>query len=295
MSSSTQLTTSSSASPDRNGTCRRGSRLKRDVTIAQARADVADAARALATADSKTFGRLHTTVTTLRDKQLGDGRPALLLLWAAVGIVLIVACANIVNLLVARNVARTRETSIRQALGASRGQLVVQGLIESGLLAAGGVGGGVVIAQVAAAALTRVDPETFPRLHDVHVDSLVLAFAIGLGLLTTVATGIAPSIQAANVSPPRAMTNAPTRRHRRLQQLLCVAQLGAAVAISSEPISASRRITSSPRRSTRHSGAHTRPMRSPEQCCASSTRCSRFPASARSVRARASRRIQAAS
>jgi len=206
-------------------------RLKRDVTIAQARADVADAARALATADSKTFGRLHTTVTTLRDKQLGDGRPALLLLWAAVGIVLIVACANIVNLLVARSVARTRETSIRQALGASRGQLVVQGLIESGLLAAGGVGGGVVIAQVAAAALTRVDPETFPRLHDVHVDSLVLAFAIGLGLLTTVATGIAPSIQAANVSPPRAMTNAPTRRHRRLQQLLCVAQLGAAVVL----------------------------------------------------------------
>src|SRR2546430_5849296 len=106
------------------------------------------------------------TVTTLRDKQLGDGRPVLLLLWAAVGIVLIVACANIVNLLVARNVARTRETSIRQALGASRGQLVVQGLIESGLLAAGGVGGGVVIAQVAATALTRVDPQTVPPLHD---------------------------------------------------------------------------------------------------------------------------------
>ena len=157
-------------------------------------------------------------MTTLRDKQLGDGRPVLLLLWAAVGIVLIVACANIVNLLVARNVARTRETSIRQALGASRGQLVVQGLIESGLLAAGGVGGGVVIAHVAAAALTRVD-------------SLVRAFAIGLGVLTTMATGIAPSIQAANVSPPRAMTNAPTRRHRRLQQLLCVAQLGAAIVL----------------------------------------------------------------
>ena len=170
-------------------------------------------------------------MTTRRDKQLGDGRPVLLLLWAAVGIVLIVACANIVNLLVARNVARTRETSIRQALGASRGQLVVQGLIESGLLAAGGVGGGVVIAQVAATALTRVDPETFPRLHDVHFDSLVLAFAIGLGVLTTMATGIAPSIQAANVSPPRAMTNAPTRRHRRLQQLLCVAQLGAAIVL----------------------------------------------------------------
>ena len=206
-------------------------RLKPQVTTAQARADVADAARALAKADTKTFGRLHTTVTTLRDTQLGDGRPALLLLWAAVGLVLLVACANLVSLLVARNVARTREISIRQALGASRGRLVVQGLIESGLLAAGGVVGGLVIARVAASALARVDPETFPRLHDVRVDPLVLAFAVGLGVVTTVATGVVPSIQAANAAPPRTVTNAPTRRHRRLQQLLCVAQLGAALVL----------------------------------------------------------------
>jgi predicted permease len=206
-------------------------RLKPDVTLAQARTDVAGAARALATEDPKAFGRLHTTVTTLRNKQLGDGRPALLLLWAAVGVVLAVACANIVNLLVARNIARTREIAIRQALGASRGSLVVQGLIESGLLAAGGVGGGLVIARVAAAALAQVDPETFPGLRDVHFDPFVLAFAAGLGVVTTVATGTVPSIQAANAAPPRTATNAPTRRHRRLQQLLCVAQLGAAVVL----------------------------------------------------------------
>ncbi|MGH9144405.1 MAG: ABC transporter permease, partial [Vicinamibacterales bacterium] len=109
-------------------------RLKPDMPLAQARADVADTARTLAIADPKAFGRVHTTVTTLRDQQLGDGRPVLLLLWAAVGIVLVVACANIVNLLVARNVGRTRELAIRQALGASPGRLVVQGLIESALL-----------------------------------------------------------------------------------------------------------------------------------------------------------------
>jgi putative ABC transport system permease protein len=170
-------------------------------------------------------------VTTLRQKQLGDGRPALLVLWAAVGLVLLVACANIVNLLVARNIARTREISIRQALGASRGRLVVQGLIESALLAAGGVGGGILIAESAVRVLARVDPEMFPRLSDLRFDPLVLAFAIGLGVVTTIATGVVPSMQAASASPPRTVTNAPTRRHRRLQQLLCIAQLGAAVVL----------------------------------------------------------------
>jgi putative ABC transport system permease protein len=206
-------------------------RLKANVTVAQARADVADTAGALAASDAETFGRLHTTVTTLREKQLGDARPALLVLWAAVGLVLVVACANLINLLVARNVARMREVSIRQALGASRGRLVLQGVIESGLLAAGGVAGGIVIAQFAAAALVRVDPETFPQLAELRLDPRVLAFAVGLGVVTTLATGVLPSMQAANPGSPRTQTNAPTRRHRRLQQLLCVAQLGAAVVL----------------------------------------------------------------
>ena len=206
-------------------------RLKPSVTIVQARSDVADAAKTLAANDAKAFGRIHTTVMTLRDKQLGDGRPALLVLWTAVGLVLIVACANIVNLLVARNVARTREISIRQALGASRGQLAVQGLIESALLAAGGVAGGLLIAQVAIAALAHIDPETFPRLADLRLDSIVLAFAAGLGLVTTIATGVVPSMQAGSAAPPRTITSVPTKRHRRLQQLLCVAQLGAAVVL----------------------------------------------------------------
>ena len=205
-------------------------RMRPGVPLAGARTNVADSARTLAAADAKTFGRLHTTVTTLRDKQLGDGRPVLLLLWAAVGLVLIVACANIVNLLVARNVGRSREIAIRQALGASRGRLIAQGLIESGLLAAGGVAGGLVIARVSAAMLMRIDPATFPRLHDVHIDPIVLAFAAALGVATTLATGIMPSVQAA-AAPPRTVNNAPTRRHRRLQQLLCTAQLGAAVVL----------------------------------------------------------------
>jgi putative ABC transport system permease protein len=206
-------------------------RLRSDATIGQARADVDAAARTLAAADSKTFGRLHTTVAPLRDKQLGDGRQALLLLWAAVGIVLAMACANIVSLLIARNVARGREMAIRQALGASRGRLVLQGLTESAVLAAGGVAGGLLIARVAAGALVRIDPGTFPRLQTVRIDLVALSFASALGIFTTLATGILPSIEAANAPPPRTLTSAPTRRHRRLQQWLCVTQIAAAVVL----------------------------------------------------------------
>ncbi|HYM23640.1 MAG TPA: FtsX-like permease family protein, partial [Vicinamibacterales bacterium] len=114
---------------------------------------------------------------------------------------------------------------------ASRGQLVAQGLIESGLLAAGGVAGGILIANLAVAALARVDPESFPRLSGVRFDPMVFAFAVGLGLVTTLAAGVFPSMQAATAAPLRTITHAPTRRHRRLQQLLCVAQLGAALVL----------------------------------------------------------------
>jgi putative ABC transport system permease protein len=203
-------------------------RLKPGVTVVQARADVRHTAQALAAVDARGFARLHPSVTTLRDKQLGEGRTALLLLWAAVGVVLIVACANVLNLLVARNLARTREITIRRALGASRGRLVLQGLTESGLLGAGGVTGGVLIARAVVALMARLDPETFPRLHDVSIDGVVLAFAVALGIVTTLSTGILPAVHTANAPALRTSTNAPTRRHRHLQRLLCVAQLGAA-------------------------------------------------------------------
>lgn len=206
-------------------------RLKPGVTMAQARADVDGTAHALETADPKTFRGLHTTVTTLRDAQLGEGKAALQFLWAAVGIVLLVACANVVNLLVARNVTRTREFSIRQALGASRGRLLAQGLIESALLAAGGVAVGLVIARAAIAIFAGFDADVLPPLRGLHVDAAVFAFAVALGLATTAVTGILPSIQASRVTPPLTVMNAPTRRHRRVQQLLCVVQLCAAVVL----------------------------------------------------------------
>jgi putative ABC transport system permease protein len=204
-------------------------RLKPGVTMAQARDDVAAAAQTVEAANLERLRGVRTTVATLRDVQLGEGKAALQLLWAAVAIVLLVACANVVNLLLARNIGRTRELSIRRALGASRSRLLAQGLIEAGLLAVGGVAGGLLIARAAVATLARIDPDALPGLRDLHLDAGVFAFAVVLGLLTTAVTGILPSIQAARVVPPRTVMNAPTRRQRRLQQLLCVVQLCAAV------------------------------------------------------------------
>lgn len=203
-------------------------RLKAGASVAAAAADVRDAARRLASVDRARFDRLQTTVQTLRSAQLGTGRTVVLLLWAAVGVVLVIACANLLNLLVARNVSRVREIAIRQALGASRARLVVQGLTESAVLAAAGVVGGLAIARAATSMLAGVDPGTFPQLHDAHVDRVVLAFAIGVGLLTILATGLAPAIQTARTVAPQTRSSTAPRRHKRLQWSLCTAQLAAA-------------------------------------------------------------------
>jgi putative ABC transport system permease protein len=206
-------------------------RLKADATLAQANGDVRDTARTLEQVDPRNFGRLQPSATSLRVRQLGEARPAVLLLWAAVAVVLVVACANLLNLLVARNVARTREIAIRQALGASRPRLLLQGLAESALLAAGGVAGGLLVARAAIMLLVRVDPDTLPQLHNVRIDVGVFASAIGLGVVTALAIGFLPAIQQARAPALRTITNAPTRRHRRLQQVLCIGQLAAALVL----------------------------------------------------------------
>src|SRR5947207_2115644 len=206
-------------------------RLKPGATLAQANDDVRGSARALERVDPRSFGRLHPSATILRNRQLGDARRALLLLWAAVAVVLVVACANLLNLLLARNLARTREIALRQALGASRGRLILQGLTESALLAGGGVAFGLLVARAAAGVLARVDPDTFPQLRDVRIDHVALGFAAGLGIITALVTGILPAIDSASAAAPRAANNTPARRHRRLQQLLCAGQLGAALVL----------------------------------------------------------------
>jgi putative ABC transport system permease protein len=135
--------------------------------------------------------------TSLEESLVGPLRASLLVLLAAVGFVLLIACANVANLLLARATSRDREIGIRKALGATRSRLVRQLLSESLLLALGGGALGIFLADMLMPALRTLSPGTVPRLAEAHIDASVLLFSLLLCALTGVLFGLMPSLQAA--------------------------------------------------------------------------------------------------
>jgi putative ABC transport system permease protein len=176
-------------------------------------------------------------VTPLRDHLFGNARTALLVLLGAVLLVLLIACANVCALLLARASARQREIAVRLALGASRGRLVRLLLAESALMA--GVGGlaGVALTVGTLRALVALVPAEVPRLQDVAVDGRVLAFAIVLTALSVLAAGLAPALVASRPSLAEALTEtarlAGHPSHRRVRGVLIAAELAIAVVLLS--------------------------------------------------------------
>jgi putative ABC transport system permease protein len=173
-------------------------RLKPDVTVAQAKAELELLAAQLAKQypdSNKGWGIL---MSPLQDYAVRDVRGVLYTLLGAVGCVLLIACANIANLLLARATAHHREISIRAALGAGRARLVRQLLTESMLLALCGGTAGVLLARLGLNALLVLAPTNLPRMTDIHLDMGVLIFSIGLSVATGLAFGIAPSWLAAH-------------------------------------------------------------------------------------------------
>jgi len=141
--------------------------------------------------------RWDLAATSLADSLVATLRPSLLVLLAAVGFVLLIACVNVANLLLARATSRQREMAIRKALGASRPRLVRQLLIESLLLSFGGGLVGVGLSAALLPALRTLSPGTVPRLGEARIDAGVLLFSLALCVLTGIVFGIVPSLQAA--------------------------------------------------------------------------------------------------
>jgi putative ABC transport system permease protein len=168
-------------------------RLKPGVAVDQAQVEMSGIAARLELQYPDTNKGWGTVLTPFRDAYVGDIRPMLLILLGAVGLVLLIACANIANMLLARASARAREMAIRGAIGAGRGQLVQQLLIESLLLAIAGGAIGLVLAYWGTSSLVHAYPDLLPRSFDIRVDGTALGFTASLSLVTAVLFGLAPA------------------------------------------------------------------------------------------------------
>ena len=182
--------------------------------------------------------RLKTvTLIPLRERLTGSLQVTLWALMSAVGVVWLIGCANVANLLLARAAGRTREIALRAALGAGRGRVVRQLLMESCVLA--GLAGlaGLLLASVLGRALVASSPTTLPRINDVRVDTAVLLFALGLSFLSTVFFGLVPSLHASRLDRSDALKQGGSKRtvssaSARLRSTLIVAEVALSVILS---------------------------------------------------------------
>ena len=170
-------------------------RLKPGVSLAQSRADTDAIAAHLAEKYPDNDKGWSLRQRLLSEALIGPVEPALLLIAAAVGLLLLIACVNVANLLLARSITRRREFSVRAALGAGRGRMIRQTLTESVVLALLGGMLGVLGAIWGVHALRAIGPSDLPRLHEVRISGGVLAFNAGLSLLTGILFGLVPALQ----------------------------------------------------------------------------------------------------
>jgi len=209
-------------------------RLKPGVSREQAEADMNSVAAQLAQIYPKSNAHHGVNVRPLAQDIVGDVRPALLVLLGAVGFVLLIACANVANLLLARSASRRREMAVRAALGASQARMVRQVLTESVLMAVAGGALGLLLARLGTQAVVAAIPGGLPRMENIGVDVWVLAFTLVVSVATGVIFGLAPALQMSRLglhTTLREGSRGSTGGQHRLRAVLMVAEVAASLVL----------------------------------------------------------------
>ena len=211
-------------------------RLKPGVSMEAARLQMRALAASLATELPDFDTGWGVTIVPLRDQLSGDVRPALLVLSGAVAFVLLIACANVANLLLARGAARQREIAIRSALGADRMRVVRQLLTESLVLGLAGGVAGLLVAQWTLALLVGISPIDLTSMGHIELSYPVLLFTAAVSMLTALVCGLAPAFEGARADVQETLKDGARQvgagvRHRRLRHAFVVAEIALAVVL----------------------------------------------------------------
>jgi putative ABC transport system permease protein len=209
-------------------------RLRPGVTMAGAQNELRVIDQRLAQANPDENKGRQSVLLSLHERMVGNIRPALLVLFGAVGLVLLISCANFANLLLTRMASRQQELTVRAALGAGRGRLIRQVLVESVLLALIGGVAGLLLGSWGMDALLALKPEDLPRIENVRLDGTVLAFTFGLALVTGIVFGVLPAWQSTRVEINGMLSSggrSATAARSPFRSILVVAELGLALVL----------------------------------------------------------------
>ncbi|HEX8087320.1 MAG TPA: ABC transporter permease, partial [Blastocatellia bacterium] len=211
-------------------------RLKSGVSLKQADAEMAAIAARLEESYPKTNAGWGANVIPLHESIVGDVRAPLWILLGAVCFVLLIACANVANLLLARAASRRKEVAIRTALGASRPRIIRQLLTESLLLSGTGGAAGLLLAVCGTRLLVAISPDDIPRLSELNLDGRVLVFACAVSLLTGLVFGLAPALQASKLNLNESLKeggrgSSEGFQRNRVRSLLVVSELALALVL----------------------------------------------------------------